>query len=1425
MINLPQNPNGYFVTTKDPGAKYLVETNPLFNVGSNFVGSDYLASRYGYNPDHVQIRLGDSNYEAFLIRQQLVNQTGNNLLKGYGNEAAQMKRLMDQASAQGKALGLTYGQPPSDEQLSKLTDSIVWMVETEIGGRKVLAPVVYLAQSTRDSIESGAVISGDKISLDLTAMTNTGGTISGGSSVNITSKGDIINTSGTIKGGNVALKSLDGSIKNETLVTGVGVGAVGKQAGIIATGDLSLNAKMDVINLGADVKAGGSASITAGRDITFDTIERRSTTSSSSLETTGVLRSKSTQTTTTTVEQIRSGLTVGGNLSMMAGNDITLAGVEGKVGGSASMNAGNNINLVGRENTTTTKTESTEQGLGVGGGVAGTQHVVEDKFSSRNVGTNLNIGGDASMTAGNTVKLQGSNVNAGGNVVVDAKDIKVLAGRDVDTVNRTETTQTFLKSTDSSSSSGSRSGAGSEGRSDAQSGSGSAQAGASADAGGTGGLALSERNTTTTRTSDSRAVGSGIKSGGSISLNAKDTVTLEGAKVDAKGDVNVTATNVDIKTAKDVKTSEVKSSTDSVGFFAESANQAGAQAGASGSGKAAGAAGGKGGNAELAAKGEAGASADASSKNSLDFYQNKTNETNSLDIKNNGSSLAAGGNLNIKAKNTLNVTGSELSGDKGVDLKAKDMSFNAAEDVSVTTTKTSKTGVGLYADVGVGAKAAAEANGSGKGQGTVPGVPNDPASLANMAANGGSAEGLPSGAPGDKSYGGGAGGGARAAGGVQVRNTSTNSTQGSSTAVTSMIKSGSGSITRTAEGSITDVGTNIDAAGNVNQTATTINSKAASNSTWSSTDTDQHQARIGGFAEAGAGKGVGSQSDLTKEKSAGAGVEASYSGDFKRGSTGSSTAVVSNVKAGGNINSTSKEASTFEGTKLQAKGDVNIDAGSVEFKAAKNTTSATDDGHKVDAKGQVALVGSGSGGEAKYDLNQTGSSSSTAVAGSIQSGGNLNIKSKGDARFEGTDLAAGGDAKVAAGGNLKFDAAKNESTDTTRDLNVAAQGGSSGSGGKNTKSGSADVDYGQQTTTTSKSVAGGIKAGGNLSLSAGGDATLEGTKVQSGGDTSIGAGGSVNLTAARDTTRSEGFNVGASGSGSSSKETKAGKDPEKDKGTTTEKSEKGGALRGGYNLSESSQASTGSVESGGNLRITSGKNVNVEGTDLAAAGKASVKADGDVNFKAAESTSNAIGVSASGSGSASSQKTEPNATGGTTSKPAAGDSGGGSATKPPAGGDKSDDKQQSVSKSSDKKGGEGALTAGATSTAKAGSIRGGGGIDVSAGNDANFEGTKVQSGGDANVSAGRDVKFTTANSSNIAVDASGKGSQSQASSNEKGSTVTGGNVAGAKEIGKLVAERAKEQGIKAVVFDRGGYLYHGRVKALADAAREAGLEF
>jgi large subunit ribosomal protein L18 len=59
----------------------------------------------------------------------------------------------------------------------------------------------------------------------------------------------------------------------------------------------------------------------------------------------------------------------------------------------------------------------------------------------------------------------------------------------------------------------------------------------------------------------------------------------------------------------------------------------------------------------------------------------------------------------------------------------------------------------------------------------------------------------------------------------------------------------------------------------------------------------------------------------------------------------------------------------------------------------------------------------------------------------------------------------------------------------------------------------------------------------------------------------------------------------------------------------------------------------------------------------------------------------------------------------------------------------------------------------------------------------------------------------------------------------KGQLKTGGDLEAAKAVGKLIAERGKEKGVSQVVFDRGGFAYHGRVASLADAAREAGLDF
>ncbi len=104
----------------------------------------------------------------------------------------------------------------------------------------------------------------------------------------------------------------------------------------------------------------------------------------------------------------------------------------------------------------------------------------------------------------------------------------------------------------------------------------------------------------------------------------------------------------------------------------------------------------------------------------------------------------------------------------------------------------------------------------------------------------------------------------------------------------------------------------------------------------------------------------------------------------------------------------------------------------------------------------------------------------------------------------------------------------------------------------------------------------------------------------------------------------------------------------------------------------------------------------------------------------------------------------------------------------------------------------------------------------------------------------RKIRLTAGGRARLSVFRSGKHIYAQLIDDRKGETLAtastlekamreagkkGADIDAAKSVGKLIAERAKEKGIKDVVFDRGGYLYHGRIKALADAAREAGLNF
>lgn len=1203
-ITLPRNPNGLFVLTPDPSAGYLIETNPLYLSGGSAVGSNYLAKLLGYNPDQIGLRLGDDSYEAWLVKQELIKQTGSAVLASYQNADSQMKGLMDHAASESGALGLVYGKALTPAQQAKLKEDIVWMVQTEIDGKTVLAPVVYLAQSTREHIATGAVISAQDANLSVASLTNTGGTLIGSNSLVVASAGDISNLSGLIKGGNVNLSSSEGSIINKTLSEGSGgksfyTTQLDKTASIESAGNLSLDAKQDITNLGANVAAGGDASLKAGGDITFDTIQDKETNTTS-----GTVKHGFSTTTTSTTTQVKSGLNVGGNLDAAAGNDITLAGTDTKVGGNAAIDAGHDVNIVARENTSQTHSETHVAGYGVNNSLYGTTTTTTDSKSGRNVGSNFDVGGDANLKAGNDVTIQGSNVDVKGSGKIDAKNVNVLAGQNYDE-STTTTKQTGILQVSASSDKSANADASASATTKGATASAGADAGASASGTGSAGLAFSSTTTTTDKSTDLKHVGSNVHFGGDLDVNATNDVTLQGSTLGGKN-TTVTAKDVNVLAAEDKSTSSHSVSTTKVGLLTSTTNTAGASAGAK--------AGASGSGGLPSANADAEANASVNSENRIDFVQTSKSETDTLDTTHQGSGIVASGNLTIKS-DKLNVEGSSLHSDGDMTLDAKDQTFGAVNDRHETRTSSSATSAGIYVDAG--ASASASANGQA-GVGSAQGG-------ASASAN------------------------ASAEGGVYGSNTRSNSVEGSTTARTSSISTG-GNLTRNAENSITDVGTQIDVGGDLNQSAKTITSQQAENTTYSSSSTATDTAKVGAYADAGvsaeatANFGNGASKSKKVGSDTGAGIRASYQHDDESSRSATSTAVVSNIHVGGSVHSTSTGATTLQGTQITAGKDVDLQGGSIDYSAAKNTSSSST--HSTSAGGSVGvdLVNKSVSVGVNYSGGKSSEQSSTAVVGGITAGGNVNVKSSGDTRFEGTNIAAGDGTNITTGGTLKFDAAKNtsQSSSQSADVNVDV------TVGKKQGSGSAGVDYSKSSSSHDEDVAGSISSGaGGIHINAGKDATFTGTNLNStGGDVAVAAGGNLAFNAAHTVDHSESTGVGVAAAGSAGEKKNVGGtrtggmfSNKKTGGHTMDERSGAGSVSVGTSKSDSNVATGSGIHSnGGNITLSSGGNTTLEGTQVAAGnnGSVTVAAGGDVIQKAAVSTSSSSGVAFAASGAGSS---------------------------------------------------------------------------------------------------------------------------------------------------------------------------------------------
>ncbi|UXA65728.1 hemagglutinin repeat-containing protein [Xanthomonas prunicola] len=369
-----------------PGRRYLIETDPRFVNYDNFISSDFLLDKLGVDPEWTQTRLGDGFYEQRLVLDQIIQLTGRRYLSNYADGVAQYRALLESGVAAAGQLQLSMGVGLTAAQAAALTQDIVWMVEQDYQGQKVLVPVVYLASNSLQLRGNGALIAGGNVELNATnSMSNQGviagadvsitagnllnqGRISGTGSVALEARNDLLNQ-GQIQGRDVAVVAGNNLLSEAAkAINGVGI-----LSGISASNTLQLFAGNDMTLTGTRVQAGGSAALIAGNNLSL--------TPSALRDDNGLLRGGDAVSVTT-----------GKDLVMSAGNDLQLHGVTIKAGGSAALQAGNNLSL-----TPTT-------GL-------------DGKVATR---TNISTGDSLQLTAGNDLTIRQAEVKAGGDLIAAA---------------------------------------------------------------------------------------------------------------------------------------------------------------------------------------------------------------------------------------------------------------------------------------------------------------------------------------------------------------------------------------------------------------------------------------------------------------------------------------------------------------------------------------------------------------------------------------------------------------------------------------------------------------------------------------------------------------------------------------------------------------------------------------------------------------------------------------------------------------------------------------------------------------------------------------------------------------------------------------------------------------------------------------------
>ncbi|RXK05704.1 two-partner secretion domain-containing protein [Halarcobacter bivalviorum] len=445
-LTLPKNKFGLFTLSENPKHSYLIEANPLYTNYQTFISSDYMMGKLGYDPTKTIKRLGDAMYETTLIRNSIINLSGQRYLKGYDSDLAQFKGLMDNAIEVQKNLNLAFGVTLSKEQINSLTKDIVWMEEKIIQGQKVLVPVVYLASLNKENLKDGSqIIAGEDIALattgtlqnqgkieagnDLAILSNNiqnhGGTIEAKNNAALQSNTNIDNISGAIKAGKDlklnAKKNINISVATNEKTYKYKKGSQtttnkGKDSEILAGGNLLINAGEGVNITSSKVKAEEDAVIIADKgDVTIDTAKQKEKFYFDVYG--GYYKGDSSKNSGSQIEAK--------NLTVLTNGNLNISGSTIKVKEDANIYA-KDVNIISSQDTSSSKYKSESKGF------FSSSSTKIEKQSSKNIASllqakNVNIDTDSLTLIASKIKANQAEITAEIINLISSKDSEYLS--------------------------------------------------------------------------------------------------------------------------------------------------------------------------------------------------------------------------------------------------------------------------------------------------------------------------------------------------------------------------------------------------------------------------------------------------------------------------------------------------------------------------------------------------------------------------------------------------------------------------------------------------------------------------------------------------------------------------------------------------------------------------------------------------------------------------------------------------------------------------------------------------------------------------------------------------------------------------------------------------------------------------------------